>query len=342
MSAPYRRWVYILSLLVVVAVGALVVSNFSQESALHILPYGFKKFSPYDPLPRCGRWKEHMPSQRDPVAYRLYIEARKVWRSKLEWELTRDEAMRILADVGKAAEMGDWGARALMAHFYLYGLGVLDSNHVLDAAPEKAVEIQRMAANLRQPWGLYDLGVAYEYGYGGVPYDKELAWAYYLRAAQLGSPEAQMALASAYLEAGRLADEETMQRCAYEQGHGAAAYELAMLARTRKSYKEAIETFQNGVKFGSANCAAALFLLFDYGHWSTSNDEERDALRQIDITSDHERSRRYRAISDALKINPDLKLSRLDSVLPLPPAELPAWSGIEDAVEPESRGPPKY
>ncbi|XLZ70061.1 tetratricopeptide repeat protein [Massilia sp. SR12] len=283
-----------------------------------------------------------MPSQRDPVAFRLYREARKVWRSKIGWELTREETTRILEDVSNAAEMGDWGARALLAHFYLYGLGSLNSNHVLDAAPEKAIEIQRLAAMAGQPWALYDLGVAYEHGYGGVPQDVELAWAYYLRAAQIGSPEAQMALASAYLKAGQLTDEETMQRCAYEQGHGAAAYELAIGALARKDHHDAILKYQNGVKFGSSDCAIALLIFFGDGHWAGAKDWEREALELLGMKADVERSRRYRAISAALKINPDLKLTRLDSVLPLPPAPLPEWSGVGDAIEPESNGPPKY
>ena len=219
-----QRWIYASALLVLLAVGAFFLNSYLKERALHALPYGFKKFSLDDPLPACARWKEHMPASRDPAAYRLYIEARKVWRSKIGWQFTREEATRILTDVKKAADLGDWGARALMAHFYLRGLGVLESNHVLDANPDKSIEIVRMAAKAMQPWGLYDLGVAHEHGYGGAHYDVDLAWAYYLRAAQLGSPEAQMALAQAYSAAGRLNDEETMLQCAYQQGHGAAAY----------------------------------------------------------------------------------------------------------------------
>lgn len=57
---------------------------------------------------------------------------------------------------------------------------------------------------------------------------------------------------------------------------------------------------------------------------------------------DAERERRYDAIYDTLQINPDLKLSRLDQVLPLPPAPLPKWSGVDSAVEPESNGRPTY
>jgi hypothetical protein len=36
------------------------------------------------------------------------------------------------------------------------------------------------------------------------------------------------------------------------------------------------------------------------------------------------------------------RILRLDQVLPLPPATLPAWHGIQDAIEPEPDGPPTY
>ena len=337
-----QRWIYASALLVVLAVGAFFLNSYLQERALHALPYGFKKFSLDDPLPACARWKEHMPASRDPAAYRLYIEARKVWRSKIGWQFTREEATRILTDVKKAADLGDWGARALMAHFYLRGLGVLESNHVLDADPDKSVEIVRMAAKAMQPWGLYDLGVAHEHGYGGAHYDVDLAWAYYLRAAQLGSPEAQMTLAQAYSEAGRRGDEATMLQCAYHQGHGPAAHELALNARVSMKFQEAIRIYQNGVKFGSLECARDLRIMFNQGYWARNSEKEKDALRPLGIKVDAERERRYEAIYDALEINTDLKLSRLDQVLPLPPAELPPWSGVEDAVEPEAYDKPTY
>ncbi|MEF9927867.1 MAG: hypothetical protein RR983_01775 [Massilia sp.] len=87
-----------------------------------------------------------MPRTRDPAAYRLYIDARKLWRSKIEWQLPRQEALSILHDVQAAANQGDWGARALMAYFYRTGLGPLDTNNVLDPDADKLVEILRSAA----------------------------------------------------------------------------------------------------------------------------------------------------------------------------------------------------
>lgn len=336
------RWMCALALLVVGVAGLVFANHYLQERALNTLPVGFRNFSIYAPPPACARWKDHMPHTRDPVTYRLYMEARKLWRSKLEWELTHEEALRILSDVRRAAELGDWGARALMSRFHLEGLGPLKSNSVLKPDPYKSVEIARMAAKAMQPWGLYDLGVAHEHGYGGAHYDLALAWAYYLKAAQLGSPEAQMALAQAYIEAGRREDEAAMLQCAYRQGHGPAAYALALEAGVKKEYQESIMLYQEGTKLGSIECARNLDVLFRHGSWDINSDEEKHSLRHLGVDVDPEREKRYTAIYDALQINPDLKLGRLDRVLPLPPTKLPRWSGVEEALTPESNDPPTY
>jgi len=309
---------------------------------MHTIPPGLQAFDVNGLIPECGRWKDTMPRSRDPHAYRLYINARKLWRSKIEWQLTRQEALSILHDVQAAANLGDWGARALMAYFYRTGLGPLDKNHVLDPDADKLVEILRMAVAAGQAWGYYDLGVAHEHGYGGAAQDERIAWAYYLKAAELGSPEAQMTLAGAYLKAERRDADVAMVMCAYRQGHGPAAYKLGIRAELRKDFAEALEYYQAGTSFGSEFSAAVLMLLFDTKKWSQRDKQEQVVLRELNILPDPERERRYEQISDALDLNPDLKFTRLDQVLPLPPAELPEWKGIQDAIEPDPDGPPSY
>jgi hypothetical protein len=283
-----------------------------------------------------------MPKSRDPAAYRLYIKARTLWRSKIEWQLTRQEALSILHDVQAAADRGDWGARALMAYFYRSGLGPLDTNHVLDPDADKYVEIIRTAVAAGQAWGYYDLGVAYEHGYGGAAQDEQIAWAYYLKAAELGSPEAQMTLAEAYFKAKRRDADAAMVKCAYMQGYGPAAYKLGMRAEIFKNFSAALEYYQAGTRFGSEPSAAALMFMFDIKDWSARDQAEQVALRELGILPDPKRKSRYKLIDQALNFNPDLKFARLDEVLPLPPAELPAWKGIQDAIEPEPDAPPSY
>ena len=107
-------------------------------------------------------------------------------------------------------------------------------------------------------------------------------------------------------------------------------------------FHEALLICQNGVKYGSLDCARKLGIIFNQGYWSTSSVKEREATEKLGIRVDAERDKRYSAIYDALEINPDLRLNRLDAVLPLPPAALPEWSGIEDAIEQESNASPTY
>ena len=309
---------------------------------MHTIPAGLQAFDVNGLVPTCGRWKDTMPKTRDPSSYRLYINARKLWRSKIEWQLTRQEALSILHDVQTAAEQGDWGARALMAYFYRSGLGPLDKNHVLDPDEGKLVDILRSAVAAGQAWGYFDLGVAHEHGYGGASHDEKIAWAYYLKAAELGSPEAQMSLASAYQKAQRRDAEEAMMMCAYKQGHGPAAYQLGIDAKLRKHFAAALEYYQAGAKFGSERSAAALMIIFDLQIWNSRDKQDQVKLKELGIFPDQERKSRYEQIDDALDINPDLKFARLDHVLPLPPAELPAWKGIDDAIAPEPDGPPSY
>jgi TPR repeat protein len=342
MRRPLPRWSLIAAVSVVIATGAYFLQQHLEYVKMHTIPAGLQAFDVNGPIPTCGRWKDTMPKTRDPVAYRLYINARKLWRSKIEWQLTRQEALSILHDVQAAANQGDWGARALMAYFYRTGLGPLDTNHVLDPDADKLIEILRSAVAAGQAWGYYDLGVAHEHGYGGAAQDEQIAWAYYLKAAELGSPEAQMTLASAYVKAERDDAEEAMVMCAYKQGHGPAAYKLGSYSKLRKNFTAALEYYQAGTRFGSEPSAAALMFIFDLEEWSSRDKQDQAALKELGILPDPERKSRYKQVDQALDINPDLKLTRLDQVLPLPPAELPTWKGIQDAIEPEPDGPPSY
>jgi hypothetical protein len=307
---------------------------------MHTIPAGFQSFDIQGPPPSCGRWRENMPKTRDVEPYRRYIAARKHWRSKVEWEFTRGELMKIFNDVESSAREGDWGARALLATFYRQGLGPLESNHLLDPDPQKAVEIVRSAVAAGQPWAHYDLAVAYELGYGGVPHNKDIAWAFYLRAAQLGSPDAQLALADAYSDVKRWDAEVGMLTCAFRQGHGPAAYRLGVLSEIEKKFADAISFYHQGTAMGDYDSAAVLMLFFETEYWNARPKADRDELLAIGLHSDNERASRYDEISALLRVNPDLRLSRLNDVLPLPPAELLQWRGIETALEEE--GPPAY
>jgi TPR repeat protein len=342
MNKASIRWLSLVALASVIVCGGLRYREHLEYVSMHTMPPGLYEFKVTDPPPVCGRWKDHMPRQRDPEAYRLYIKARNFWRSKVEFEFTRNELLGILADVRLAAEKGDWGARALLAHFYLEGLGSLDTNKVLDSEPEKGVQIIREAVAAGQAWGYYDLGVAHQYGYGGAAMNETISWAYYRRAAELGSPDAQMALAEAYENAKRDNEALYLRMCAYKQEHGPAARTLGLIAKVKGQFDEALKYYQNGVRFGNKDSAAALMLFFGVERWNRFTAEQMSRLRELYLKPDAERENRYETILDALELNPDLRLKRLDKVLPLPPADLPPWNGMSDAIEPETDAPPTY
>lgn len=309
---------------------------------MHTMPPGLSAFKVTNLPPSCGRWKDHMPRHRDPEAYHLYIKARNFWRSKVEFEFTREELLGILTDVKLAADKGDWGAKALLAHFYLEGLGPLERNKVLESEPEKSVRIAREAVAAGQPWGFYDLGVAHEHGYGGAAMDEAISWAYYRKAAELGSPDAQMALAEAYEKAGQHEVALSLRMCAYKQEHGPAAIYFGRGAKIRGNFSEALKYYQAGARFGSKEAAAALMIFFDLQGWNYYTSDKLARLRESGLQFDAERAKRYDEIDRALELNPDLRFPRLDKAVPLPPAELPTWNGIQDAIEPEADGPPTY
>jgi hypothetical protein len=342
MNKSSIRWLSLAALTGVIIFGSSKYRAHLEYVAMHTMPPGLYEFKVTDPPPTCRRWKDHMPRQRDPEAYRVYIKARSFWRSKREFEFTREELLGILADVRLAAEKGDWGARALLAHFHLHGLGHLDTNKVLDSEPEKGVQIAREAVLGGQAWGYYDLGVAHEYGYGGAAMDEVISWAYYRRAAELGSPDAQMALADAYEKAKRDQEALYLRMCAYKQEHGPAAMFLGRDAELSHDFSKMLTYYQDGARFGDKEAAAALMLFFRTENWNHFNAEDMSKLRGLQLKPDSERHKRYEEILDALELNPDLRLKLLDKVVPLPPAELPPWNGVQDAIEPEKYGPPSY
>lgn len=335
-------WTIILTLVFFVGAIYFYFRDLEMQS-MNDLPVGLSYFNINSARPDCGRWRENMPALRNPDVFQRYINARKLWRSKVEWELSHFETSQVLEGVEFSAGRGDWGAKALLAHFYLNGLGPLKSNSVLQIDKNKAVSIAREAVLAGIPWGFYDVGVAHERGYGGANYDQDLAWAYYLKGARVGSPEAQMVLAETYEKVGRREDAEAMAKCAFEQEHGEAAYWLAMRARVHERYAEAIEFAQEGVRFGNYDCASMLYILFSNGYWGGSSDDERkENFKKIGILVDVEREKWYEKLMDALKVNPDLRLRRLNDFMPLPPKEVRQWREIAELEDPVPNAPLSY
>ncbi|WP_447803163.1 SEL1-like repeat protein [Pseudomonas serbica] len=171
--------------------------------------------------------------------------------------------------------------------------------------------------------GYYFFGIFLQHGVAGLQQDYEMALRYFRKAADEGS-----ALAQAYV-ADKLAPidiapdvAQQMRRCAAEQGHGDAASDLGVNLSGKGLYQEALEAFQLGVAAG--NSTSASFLTEGF-----RGPEPDDRLYYLGQQEDLERADRYKKIwkilSDYSYANP--KVPEINEIVPLPPAELPAWDG---------------
>ena len=231
---------------------------------------------------------------------------------------------KIVAITRQAADRRNWKAMLNLASLIIEER---DPPHTVEDAVQLVEEAMRMGV----PAAYDRMGTYYMNG-TGVKSDATRAYAFWQRAAQMGNPDALAYLgrklysANDHPENGMWANSNIgikMLECAYSQGHGPAAYQLAFLYSIpidhkpeRDELNRAVAAWHNGVKFGSAECAAALSGEF------RSNDADRMVLHP-----DTARSERYWILARTLKSHPDHRFPNLDMILPLPPTDLPPWNG---------------
>ncbi len=271
--------------------------------------------SPFDPTRTdypCVQEKDHLPPI-DPKASVYFKEAFDMERAP-----GTKNYKRIAELYGKAAELNHWKAIVNLAGLYYKGLGVPDDEQML-------VKLMQQLIDLNVPLGYYNMGTFYADGVG-VKRDRDTALAYYQKAAELGSPAAQAALAKELgkIKYNRRALANKLLECAAEQGHADAALDLG-ISYHKKDNAKALKYYQLAAGLGSALAAHALNAAFEIGP---------DAgFQSLDVAVDKERARRYKLIRNALKSDPFLRLD-MDALVPLPPAPLPQWRGVPKTYAP--------
>ena len=220
----------------------------------------------------------------------------------------------------QAAQQGHWKAQFNLAGLYLQGMGVPQ-----DA--DKALELTEDLMRKGVPAAWDNMGAYYMGGVGPLQQDATVAYAFWQKAADMGSMAAQAHLGeklnAGYDDPPSFWGNEAiglkMLECAFSQGSGNAAYEIGLTqnrdAKQPEDYSRALAVFHEGVKFGHEKAANSLSVAFDSGRALVD--------RRIDVA----RAERYSVLGDALWHNPDLRFPNLDKVLPLPPADLPYWNG---------------
>ncbi|MFL9876724.1 DUF6396 domain-containing protein [Paraburkholderia megapolitana] len=237
----------------------------------------------------------------------------------------------------QAADRGHWKAMLNLASLILG-----DDPGVPEHDPEAAIRWVEKAMKLGVPDAYDRMGVYHLNGVvkGG---NATSAYAFFEHAADMGSPSAMTFLGEkldgTYDDPdgefwGNLPVAVKMLECAFAQGYGPAAYELAFIYKrpnTSEAKSRALQTLQEGVKLGCDQCANNLSVEFN-GMYLTDG---TNIVGHIDKA----RAQRYRKISDILKLyGGRLKLPNLDKVLPLPPAPLPKWDGNAQTLIDAAKG----
>lgn len=272
----------------------------------------------------CTQEKDRIP-KRDPEADQLYVHARWLVKGNI---LKQDPAayppierlLRIATAYGhdKAnIELRD----------------MLEKSQAVSADPvNEIIDLVQGLIKRGIPAGYYDMGWYLEHGYG-VRADQELAFKYYRKSADLGSPQGQ------YLVGDKLSDERTfgteiasigwsMFRCAADQRHAKAANKLAVHVRADGQYVDAMKYFQIAAAEG---LAVAPTNLID-GFSARGHADPTFGLGQV---VDAERQKRYETIEKFLSDYDYLnaKVPEIDQIVPLPPAQLPPWDGTFQWLE---------
>ena len=237
----------------------------------------------------------------------------------------------------QAAERHHWKAMLNLASLYLEGH---DSAH----GEEDAVKLVEEAMRLGIPAAYDRMGTYYSNG-TGVRADATRAYAFWQRAAEMGNPDA-MAFLGEKMDAvwddpdGSFWANKMigikMLECAFSQGSGKAAYQLALSYerpvgrdQSPEDRAHALLVLHEGVKLGSEDCASRLEIEFSV---------PLDPSGMLAPYIDKARAKRYLVLSDALSFDPSDRFPNLDKVVPLPPAKLPPWNGDRDTLLNAARG----
>jgi len=262
--------------------------------------------------------QDHIPP-RDPEADRLFQYAR--WRCQKN---ILEEDPAVYAEVERlyriAAAWGHDKAAHNLAFMMMRGLTINDDRMT------KPVDIAEGLIERGIPHGYALMGYLLDTGCG-VEIDQDVSLRYFRRAADLGDPQAQ-AFVGEQLHSMGIGNPvpykvgKAMKRCAAEQGHAQSAIDTAIGLKKEGQYRDALKYFQLAVRAGSPKGAIWLKHAF-------SGPAPEDRMNYMGQAKDEERAARYERLWNILSDYDCLSITvdEIEQIVPLPPAELPAWDG---------------
>ena len=273
-------------------------------------------FDPHRPSFTCEIEATKVPPI-DAQADAWFQEARALEDPEI-WDDDRDYK-KIVQLTKQAADRRHWKAMLNLASLYIEGR---DPPHGV----EDGVRIVEDAMRLGIP-AAYDRMGTFHLNGTGVSGGWPRAYAFFQKAADLGSPDAMAYLGKKMTATWDNPKEDfwanlpvalKMLECGFSQGSGMAALELALVysrgGTTREQRTRALKLLHEGVKLGCGPCAARL------------SGEFSDPINPAEMLAPHldtARADRYVELASALRFNPARRFPNLDKVLPLPPAPLP-------------------
>jgi len=246
-------------------------------------------------------------------------------------------------------EIGNLYRRAVkMKHYKAMGnlQNLLYQGLVPSPDPEnEAVDLVQELIKMNVPFGYYIMGTYLEEGFGVIA-DRFAAMKFFRKAADLGNPDGQTAVAN--ILRYKLYRPELARKfytCAADQGHADAADHLGMDYQTGSNrpenryppdYPSAVSYYQKAVELGHVRVAYFLSSSFEKVNPPT------DQMYYLGFDKAYpERARRYELIAKEINRNPSARFPDIDKIVPLPPIPLPEWDGtFEYKKELEKQIPP--
>ena len=210
----------------------------------------------------------------------------------------------------QAVEKNHWKAMHNLAELYLRGDGVAKDTN-------KAIDLYLKMIQLQAPLGYYDMSVMTQRGVGIVQSDRS-AVQFLIRAADLGSPQAQTRIGYIYIY-DRRKDAVGLGylKCAERQGYADAAYKLGSYYEVvDENYPVSMHYYQRTAALGERKGAMEIEDVFQNGKFSYNKDKKTEDA--------------YYKVSRELANNPDLRFPNLAKDHPLPPNPVQGYHADKD------------
>jgi len=210
----------------------------------------------------------------------------------------------------QAVAKDHWKAMHNLAELYLRGDGVLKDTN-------KAIDLYMRMVDLKVPLGYYDMSVMTQRGVGVVQSDKD-AMLFLVKAADLGSPQAQTRIGYIYIyDNKKYAVGLGYLKCAEKQDYADAAYKLGSYYEVvDENYPVSMHYYQRAAALGEPKGVTEVRNVFEQG----LNGYPKNAkLAKV-----------YDDISSRFYRDADLRLPNLAKDYPLPPHPIQGYHGDKD------------